>query len=144
MEKTIKTLRAPSQRILYYGDPIKVILTDKKIKLQLIEQCFIFSLSKTQPFILYIVYKNKIIRLNKLLHPYTREQIIKQQFLTLLQKPTIIQSIEITIIVLECIFIFSDIFNIDLTSYIKHNSLDKLIKYYFKLSETPQLKTIII
>ena len=109
MEQRIRTLRAPSQRILYYGDPIKIILTDKKIKLQLTEQCFIFSLSKKQPFILYIVYKNKIIRLNKLLQPYTREQIIKQQFLTLLQNPTIIQSREITIILLETIYIFSTI-----------------------------------
>ena len=143
MEQTIKTLRAPTQRVIY-GEPIKIILTDKKIKLKLTEQCFIFSLSKKQPNKLYIVYKSKIIRLNKLLQPYTKENNIKQQFIKLLQNPTIIQSREITIIVLECIFIFSDIFNIDLTSYIKHNSLDKLIKYYFKLSETPILKTIII
>ena len=143
MEQTIKTLRAPSQRVIY-GEPIKIILTDKKIKLKLTEQCFIFSLSKKQPFILYIVYKNKIIRLNKLLQNYTKEHNIKQQFLTLLQQPTRIQSIELTIIVLESIYIFSDIFNIDLTSYIKHNNLENLITYYFKLSETPQLKTIII
>ena len=137
MEQTIKTLRAPSQRVICC-EPIKYILIDKKIKLQFTENVFIFVLSENQPNILYIVYKSKIIRLNKLLQKYTKEHNIQKQFIALLQKPTIIQSIELTIILLECIYIFSDIFNIDLTSYIKHNNLDNLINYYFKLSETPE------
>jgi hypothetical protein len=143
MEHRIKPLIAPSQRILYY-EPIKIFLTEKKIKLQLAKNCFIFSLSKTQPFILYIVYKNKIIKLCKLLKDYTEEHNIKLQFLKLLQQPTLIKNIEFTIVILECIFIYSNIFNIDLTIYIKNNSLDNLIKYYFKLSETQILKHILI
>jgi hypothetical protein len=134
MEKTIKALRPPSQRLIY-SEPIKIILTDKKIKLQLTEQCFIFSLSKNQPNILYIAYKSKMIRLNKLLLIYTNERCLQKQFIALLQLPVLLQNRQITLIVLETIYIFSEVFNIDLTSYIKHSNLNNLINYYFKLSK---------
>ena len=138
MEKTIRQLMPPSQRVLCY-DPIKYVLFNKKIKLQLTEQTFLFVLSETQPNILYFIAKGKICRLNKLLQIFTNEVCIQNQFRKLLQKPILIQNIEITIIVLECIYIFSDIFNIDLTSYIKNNSLDNLINYYFKSNKSTEV-----
>ena len=108
MEQRIRTLRAPTQRVRY-SEPIKIILIDKKIKLNLTENNFIFHLSAKQPNMLYIVYKSKIIRLNKLLQNYTKEHNIQKQVIALLRNPTIIQSIELTIILLESIYIFSDI-----------------------------------
>ena len=95
----------PSERVLGY-DPIKYVLFNNKIKLQLTEQTFLFVLSEKQPNILYFVLKGKICRLNKLLQIFTNEVCIQNQFIKLLQKPIIIQNIEITIIVLECIYIF--------------------------------------
>jgi len=128
---TIKTLKAPAQRILY-TEPIKEIIADKKIKLQR-APAFIFVLSTKHPNIIFLQYKGTITRLNKLLKQYTEEEETTQQFIKLLQKPAIIQDIETTLIIIETIYIFSYLLNIDLTQYITNNNINNLINYYFIL-----------
>ena len=128
----IKTLRAPTQRTLY-TEPIKEIIADKKIKLTACKDTFIFCLSSKHPNILFIQYKGHITRLNKLLKPYTEEQETRQQFIKLLEEPAIIQDKEKTLIIIETIYIFSNLLKIDLTDYITYSSLNNLTHYYFML-----------
>ena len=128
----IKTLRAPKQRTLY-TEPIKEIIADKKIKLTACKDTFIFCLSSKHPNILFIQYKGHITRLNKLLKPYTEEQETRQQFIKLLEEPAIIQDKEKTLIIIETIYIFSNLLKIDLTDYITYSSLNNLTHYYFML-----------
>jgi len=128
----IKTLRAPTQRTLY-NEPLQEIIADKKIKLTTCKDTFIFILSSKRPNILFIQYKGHITRLNKLLKPYTKEQETRQQFIKLLEEPAIIQDKETTLIIIETIYIFSFLLNIDLTDYIKYSSLNNLTHYYFML-----------
>lgn len=129
----IKHLRPPTQLILY-TDPIKDIediKADKKIKLQFIKGAFIFVLSSKQKHIVFIHYKNNIIRINKVLKDYTQETDLKQQFLCILKNPKKLLTKDITLIIIETLYIFSSILNIDLKQYIKYISLDDLICYYF-------------
>jgi len=128
----IKTLRAPTQRTLY-NEPLQEIIADKKIKLTTCKDTFIFILSSKRPNILFIQYKGHITRLNKLLKPYTKEQETRQQFIKLLEEPAIIRDKETTLIIIETIYIFSFLLNIDLTDYIKYSSLNNLTHYYFML-----------
>ena len=92
---TFKQLQPPRQRQLY-TDPIKNIITNKKIKLQTNKDAFIFFLSNTQPNIIFLDYKNTRTRINKLLKPYTQEEDTKQQFIKLLEQPQIIQDRQTT------------------------------------------------
>ena len=128
----IKALRAPTQRTLY-TEPIKEIIADKKIKLTTCKDTFIFILSSKHHNILFIQYKGQITRLNRILKPYTEEDETRQQFIKLLKEPAIIQDKEKTLIIIEAIYIFSFLLNIDLTDYITYSSLHNLTQYYFML-----------
>ena len=128
----IKTLRAPTQRTLY-TEPITEIIADKKIKLKTCKDTFLFILSSKHPNIIFIQHKGHITRLNKLLKPYTEEEETRQQFIKLLEEPAIIQDKEKTLIIIETIYIFSNILNMDLTDYITYSSLNNLTHYYFML-----------
>jgi hypothetical protein len=97
---------------------------------------FYIFVKRKKPNILYFISKGKIIRLNKLLQIYTNEECIQKQFVALLQTPLIIQNKEITLIVLETIYLYSFLFNIDLSTYIKNSSLNNLINYYLYLTKT--------
>ena len=124
-----KQLQPPRQRQLY-TDPITDIITNKKIKLQTNKDAFIFFLTKAQPHIIFLEYKNTRTRINKLLKPYTQEEDTKQQFIKLLEEPQIIQDRQTTLFIIEVIYIMSFLFNIDLTRFIIYISLDNLINYY--------------
>jgi len=125
---TIKTLRAPAQRILY-TDPITDIITNKKIKLQSNKDAFIFFITK--PNNIFLEHKRPIIRINKFLKPYTQEEDTKQQFIKLLEQPQIIQDKQTTLFIIEVIYLTSFLLNIDLLQYINFISLDNIINYYF-------------
>ena len=85
---TFKQLQPPRQRQLY-TDPIKDILTNKKIKLHTNINAFIFFIKN--PNNIFLEYKRPIIRINKLLKQYTEEEETRQQFIKLLEQPQIIQ-----------------------------------------------------
>ena len=77
------------------------------------------------------MYNGKTTRLNKLLKAYTGEEHIKQQFIKLLEEPAIIQDKITTLLIIEAIYMFSVILNIDLQEYIRYNNINSLINYYF-------------
>ena len=128
-----KTLRPPTQRILY-TQPLLLeqLRVDKKIKLNTIKDSYLFILSNKQPNILFIHYDKNIIRINKILKNYTQEDNIRLQFIKLLQEPTIIHSKILTLLIVEAIYIyiFSYILNLDLTRFINNDNLNDLQSYY--------------
>ena len=126
-----KTLRPPTQRQLY-TEPLLLeqLRVDKKIKLNTIKDSYLFILSNKQPYILFIHYDKHIIRINKVLKNYTQEDNIRQQFIKLLQEPAIIQSKILTLLIVEAIYIFSYILNLDLTQFINNYNLNDLQNYY--------------
>ena len=128
-----KQLKAPTQRILYNDKPITDIIADKKIKLQTYKNAFMFILSIKQPNIIFLEYNGHITRINKLLKEYTQEEYTKQQFIKLLQEPTIIQDKLTTLFLLEIIYITSYLLNIDLKQFITNININNLIHYYFML-----------
>ena len=128
----IETLKAPAQRLLY-TEPLTEITADKKNEIKTCKDTFIFILSAKQPNILFLQCKANITRLSKLLKHYTQEEHINQQFRKLLKEPTIIQDKQTTLIIIETIYIFSFLLNIDLTEYIYNNDLEYLTTYYFTL-----------
>ena len=136
----IKALLAPTQRTLY-TEPITQARTDKKIKLHTNKNTFIFFILDTRPDLIFLDYKNKRTNINKLLKQYTQEEDTQQQFIKLLQQPTIIEDIATTLIIIEIIYICSCILNIDLTQFITYNSLDNLKRYYFILHRIHKNKT---
>ena len=79
------------------------------------------------------MYNGKTTRLNKLLKAYTGEEHIKQQFIKLLEEPAIIQDKITTLLIIEAIYMFFGILNIDLTQFITYSSLDNIKNYYFVL-----------
>ena len=125
---TFKQLQPPRQRQLY-TDPIKDILTNKKIKLHTNINAFIFFIKK--PNNIFLEYKRPIIRINKLLKQYTEEEETRQQFIKLLEQPQIIQDKQTTLFIIEIIYIMSFLLSIDLLHYIDFLSLNNLINYYF-------------
>ena len=131
-QKGIPALQAPTQRILY-KEPIQYLSNDKKYKLNTTKDAFIFTLSKQHPHIIFLMYNGKTTPLNKLLKAYTGEEHIKQQFIKLLEEPAIIQDKITTLLIIEAIYMFSGILNIDLTQFITHSSLDNIKNYYFVL-----------
>ena len=105
----------------------------KKVKLTKAHKCFMFSLSIEQPRMFFIQYNGKVIRISKLLKKYTENEQLELQFNELLQKPILILDMEITVIIIECIYILSYVLNIDLYKYIRFINLNNLITYYLKL-----------
>ena len=130
--KGIPTLQAPKQRLIY-TDPIQCVREDKKYKLNTTKDAFIFILSKKQPNNIFLSYNGETTRLNNLLKRYTGEEHIKQQFIKLLEEPAIIQDKITTLLIIEAIYMFSVILNIDLTQFITYSSLDNIKNYYFVL-----------
>ena len=128
--KRIPTLQTPTQRLLYI-DPIREVREDKTYKLHTTNDVFIFVLSKKQPHIIFLMYNGNKTRLNKLLKQYTGEEHIKQQFIKLLEEAAIIQDKITTLFIIEAIYIFSYILNINLQEYMQYNEVNNLISYYF-------------
>ena len=92
-----------------------------------------FILSIKHPNIIFLEYDGHITRINKLLKEYTQEEYTKQQFIKLLQEPTIIQDKLTTLFLLEIIYITSYLLNIDLKQFITNININNLIYYYFML-----------
>ena len=100
----IKTSQPPKQCILY-KDPLTEPIADKKIKLSIDKDAFIFMLSNTEPNLLFIHYNNSI-RINLCLKEYTQTTYIKQQFIICLEQPLIIENRLFTCFLKEKIDIF--------------------------------------
>ena len=128
--KGIPTLQAPKQRLIY-TDPIQCVREDKKYKSNTTKDAFICILSKKQPNNIFLSYNGETSRLNNLLKRYTGEEHIKQQFIKPLEEPAIIQDKITTLLIIEAIYMFSVILNIDLQEYIRYNNINSLINYYF-------------
>ena len=127
-KKKYKQLQAPKYRILY-TEPLNDILLDKKIKLETEKEAFLFFICKARPDIIFLQYKG-LLKIDKILKQYTKEEKLKEQFITLLKQPRIIINNTITILILEAIFISYKLLELDLTTYIKYICFNNLYYYY--------------
>jgi len=127
----IQTLTPPIQIILY-RNPLTEITADKKYRLNKAYKCYTFILSDNQPTIIFLEIQNRTIRINKLLKDYTNTDNTKQQFINLLEKPLIIYNKNFRVLLIETIYIYSVLLDIDFNKYVEHNDLDALIQYYFR------------
>jgi hypothetical protein len=123
---TVPTLTPPKHR-LHYFKPLQDITIDKKYKLTVSLDCFLFFINKNLLYIPFLQIDSNIINIKSLLKRYTNTNDIIEQFNILLGDPLLINDARYTNCIIEVMYVLSQLYKLDLKGC---NNLEELITYY--------------
>jgi hypothetical protein len=128
----IPTVKPPKNTKLIKGFlSLNDINDDKKYKLNNTVYTFIYFISAKLYKLPFLLIKPRNYKINTLLKQYTNNETdIIKQFKHLLNHPVIIEDMVMTNIIIEVIYILSELYEIDLKDYINNVNLDNLTDYY--------------
>jgi hypothetical protein len=130
----IPTVKAPNRTRLIKGFLLlNDIKEDEKYKLNNTVYTFIYFINSKLYKMPFLLIKPKNYKINTLLKKYTDNKTdIIHQFKHLLNHPVIIEDMVMTNIIIEVIYILSELYEIDFKKYINNVNLDNLTDYYHR------------
>jgi hypothetical protein len=81
---------------------------------------------------MFLESNGRTIRINKILKEYTSTVNTTQQFIYLLENPLIIYNNKFTFVLIETIYRYSYLLNLELHKYVEQNDLDARTQYYLR------------